>query len=57
MPPCTLSQVLMYRDTRGQLVAVVHQYLLADGSLGASGRPDPKYVFEDGVIYKADLPG
>ncbi|MEW5982695.1 MAG: hypothetical protein AB1806_10030 [Acidobacteriota bacterium] len=56
MPPCTLSQVVAYSNHQGQLVAVVHQYRLADGSLGASGKPDPKYLFEDGVIYKVALP-
>jgi hypothetical protein len=32
-------------------VAIVHQYLRVDGSFGGSGRPDPKELTEDGVIY------
>jgi len=42
-PYCTRSQMLAYFDT-GQLVAIVHQYLQPDGTLGASGRPDPKWL-------------
>jgi hypothetical protein len=34
-----------------QRVAIVHQYLWEDGSIGGSGRPDPKEVTEDGIIY------
>ena len=56
MPPCTLSQMLAYVDASGTRVALVHQYLLADGRLGASGRPDPKELFEQGVLYRT-LPG
>jgi len=52
LPRCTRSQVLHYysRDLKTTL-AVVHQYLRPDGSLGASGMPDPKQVYEDGTIY------
>ena len=33
-------------------VARVHQYLRTDGTLGGSGRrPDPKRLYEDGVLY------
>ncbi|MBM4285636.1 MAG: hypothetical protein FJ128_10375 [Deltaproteobacteria bacterium] len=51
-PPCTLSQILAYFDNQGQEVARVHQYKRPDGSLGGSGRPDPKRLFINGVIYK-----
>ena len=56
MPPCTRSQAIGFKSaqTPAQLVAVVHQYVLADGSLGASGRPDPKLLLHDGVLYQAD---
>jgi hypothetical protein len=54
MPPCTLSQVVAYRGPRGRTIAVVHQYRLADGRLGASGKPDPKFLVEDGVVYQVE---
>jgi hypothetical protein len=56
MPPCTRSQVIGYRRHGRELVAVVHQYVLASGRLGASGRPDPKLLLHDGVLYRAFEP-
>jgi hypothetical protein len=60
-PAGTLSQVVIYLDADGFEIARVHQYLRPDGTLGASGRPDPKRLFRDGVIYrlpkKDALPG
>lgn len=50
-PFCTLSQMVSYRDRSGREVARVHQYLRPDGSLGASGRPDPKRLFHEGILY------
>lgn len=50
-PFCTSSQILYYWDESDQRVAVVHQYLRPDGTIGASGRPDPKYLLYEGVIY------
>ena len=33
-------------------LVLVHQYLLSDGTIGASGRPDPKrLVLDDEVIF------
>lgn len=51
-PAGTLSQMLSYRDRDNNEIARVHQYLRADGSIGASGKPDPKRVFVDGVLYR-----
>jgi hypothetical protein len=51
-PQCTRSQLVIYRDTAtGEKVAHVHQYRRIDGSLGASGRPDPKRLLFNGVVY------
>jgi|SRR5579872_3287792 len=50
-PPGTLSQIVAYLDLKGRQVAIVHQYLRKDGSLGGSGRPDPKKLFHGGTIY------
>jgi hypothetical protein len=52
-PPCTKSQILAYLDARGHRVVIVHQYLRTNGKLGASGRPDPKKLYEAGVLYVA----
>jgi len=52
MPVCTRSQTLCYCKPNGQVVAIVHQYLQPDGTVGASGLPDPKYlVLEDRILY------
>src|SRR2546421_11855540 len=50
-PPGTLSQIVAYLDTQGRQVAIVHQYLRKDGTIGGSGRPDPKKLFYKGNIY------
>jgi hypothetical protein len=50
-PPCTRSQIIAYLDSSGHRVAVVHQYLKKDGTLGGSGKPDPKKVFYQGKLY------
>jgi hypothetical protein len=53
-PVGTRSQLVEYWDAQqGRLVkvALAHRYLLADGSLGASGKPDPKQVLHQGMLY------
>ncbi|MBI3493311.1 MAG: hypothetical protein HY047_16250 [Acidobacteria bacterium] len=58
-PICTKSQTLAYVDRRKRAVAIVHRYLRPDGTVGASGRPDPKYLVYDRVVYQVDpaVPG
>ena len=56
--PGTVSQLVAYyeRLPNGQrrLVAVIFQYLQPDGKLGASGKPDPKWLrLSDGAIVAA----
>jgi hypothetical protein len=51
-PLGTVSQMVSYRDSNNDEVARVHQYLRPDGSIGASGLPDPKRLLEDGVLYR-----
>jgi hypothetical protein len=51
-PFCTRSLILGYANEAGRIVARLHRYLRTDGSLGASGRADPKYLFINSVIYK-----
>jgi hypothetical protein len=56
-PYCTRSQRVEYIDPQaGRTVAWAHRYLHMDGTLGASGRPDPKAVWDDGVIYRLRAP-
>lgn len=52
-PHCTLSQMISYMDSSGQELVRVHMYLLPDGTIGGSGKPDPKLLYEDGVLYAA----
>jgi hypothetical protein len=52
-PFCTRSQRLLYRDEHGNQVAQAHQYLREDGTLGASGVPDPKLILHEGTVYGA----
>ena len=49
-PICTRSQAIAYLDAEGRTVAVVHQFTRQDGSIGASGRPDPKLLLHEGEI-------
>lgn len=53
LPEGTESQEVHYFDRRVRRRAIVHQYLQPDGTIGASGKPDPKYLMdEDGTIYR-----
>lgn len=51
-PFCTRSQMIAYIGRNGKVKALAHRYLRKDGKIGASGKPDPKYFYENGVIYK-----
>lgn len=51
VPFCTRSQEIVLRDRNGREIATWHQYLQPDGTLGASGKPDPKRLLKDGVLY------
>ena len=53
VPYCTESQGVAYRRRDGIDVAYVHQYLMPNGELGASGFPDPKWLLHDGKHYHA----
>lgn len=50
-PVCTHSQMVDCYDQFNRKVAQVHQYLRPDGTLGASGRPDPKEVRIGDCLY------
>jgi hypothetical protein len=51
LPSGTRSQIIAYDSINGGMVAIVHQYLLPDGSIGASGLPDPKRLLVKGLLY------
>ena len=56
-PLCTQSQIVYYYAPDGHAVAVVHQYLRPDGTIGASGLPDPKCLFlQDRTIHLPSEP-
>ena len=53
-PPGTRSQIVEYWGTEGGAlvkIAVAHRYLRRDGSLGASGKADPKRILHNGVVH------
>jgi hypothetical protein len=50
-PFCTRSQMVSYRDGTDE-IARVHQYLRTDGTIGASGKPDPKRLYTGGKLYR-----
>jgi hypothetical protein len=52
-PPGTRSVIVSYVNEFRHRIFLVHFYLRPDGSIGASGRPDPKWLFENGVVYQA----
>jgi hypothetical protein len=49
--PGTLSQFIKFFGENGSPVLMVHQFLRPDGTIGASGLPDPKMMLKDGIEY------
>ncbi len=43
--------MVSYLNDALERIFMVHIYLRPDGTIGGSGRPDPKWLFEDGIIY------
>jgi len=58
-PPGTESQMISIQRIDGFEVARVHAYVRPDGSLGASGKPDPKAVYDEigNVLYLQERKG
>jgi hypothetical protein len=54
-PFCTRSQAVYYYDSAGQKLAVAHRYLRPDGTIGASGRPDPKYLLSGETVFMVEV--
>lgn len=53
MPEGSQSQIVAYRLPDIGKIALVHQYVRPDGKI--RGRPDPKYLVVDGVLYALHL--
>ena len=49
--PGTVSQMISYRDSDDNELVRAHRYVRPDGTVGGSGRPDPKIIFESGILY------
>lgn len=50
--PGAVSVTTQYiNPANGQMVAEVHYFRMPDGSVFPGHRPDPKLLFEDGVLY------
>lgn len=54
--PDACSVTARYRNSSGSDVVEVHYYALPDGSVIPNKRPDPKLLFEDGVLYHQEKP-
>jgi hypothetical protein len=48
--PGTTSKIFKFREN-GATVMILHFFLRSDGSLGASGKFDPKNLLIEGILY------
>jgi len=51
-PYCTRTQEISYVDADDREIVRVHQYMRTDGTLGASGLPDPKRILVGEIMYR-----
>jgi hypothetical protein len=49
--PGTRSIVDSYYDETDRKVMTLHHFLRPNGTLGGSGKPDPKELLVDGIMY------
>jgi hypothetical protein len=49
--PGAISVTAHYLNAKGQMIVEVHYFRMPDGSVVPGKRPDPKLLFEDGVLY------
>lgn len=49
--PGAKSVTTHYFDRSGTMIAELHYFRMPDGSVIPGKRPDPKLLFEDGVMY------
>lgn len=50
-PYCTRGQMIRYRDKNGRWVVEVFRYVRPDGTIGGSGRPDPKRLRIGNTVF------
>ena len=55
VPLGSISQGFSYFDGKQELVRG-QQFIKPDGTIGASGKPDPHRIFEDGIWYRTRHP-
>jgi len=55
-PDAVISRTVYYFDAEGQKVAEAHEFRRSDGTVAASGMPDPKRLWLDGKLYKLRKP-
>ena len=51
---CTRGQMIRYVDQQGTWIVEVFQYMRPDGTLGASGRQDPKRMRVGNEVWVAE---
>lgn len=51
-PPGTRSMLIGFVDRRGVRVCLVHMFFTPAGTIGGSGRPDPKEIVDETHIFK-----
>ena len=51
-PHCTKSEMVDLVEDDGTVVASCHRYMRPDGTIGASGKIDPKFVLFEGILYR-----
>jgi hypothetical protein len=54
LPSGTESQMVSYLDAAGDEIAAFISFCSPDGNIGASGKPDPKRLLKDGVMYRIE---
>jgi hypothetical protein len=47
----TTCRRVKYYDSQNVLVAVIFEYIKPDGTPAATGKPVPKMLLEDGIMY------
>jgi hypothetical protein len=50
-PDCVYTEILAYIDSSGREIARAERHLRVDGSVGASGKADPKRILIDDTLY------
>src|SRR5277367_2152130 len=50
-PDCVLTEIVAYLDSFGREIARAERHLRADGSIGASGKADPKRIRVGDTLY------